>query len=660
LDGTTGLYIKQLDKGSGIISGGTFALNMIDVADDGVIYMCNLATSGAQLFQIYRWQDENSQPTVAYSGNPTAAAGTPRWGDDFSVRRSGAGTQIIASGNNASANSVPIFTTPDGTNFVLTLLAPTGLPNNSVRLGIAWGCGNTFYGETTGTGNDLRFVTFNGPPSTAASLTTSYRNLDATRTNQNIGPIGIDLKNQRLIGASTTGGTLPHSMNLFDLEPLIATPTTNYPIDSKFFAVNVGTFGTGSVDFTPDGSRVYTLDSGSGIIAFSLLPKLAAPSICWQPQNFIATNGAIGFFGVSATGSPQTYQWRFHGTNAASGTNIAGANNATLDIYYIQQSGLGYYSVVITNPLGSVTSSVAYLDTPLTITNQPADTIVAVGGTANFSVGVTNGLAPISYQWRFNGTNIANATGSSLAIANAQITDGGAYSVVISDVLGQTITSSIAGLTIGTPGTGIGLNGDYYSFQTMFQNMPTLTRIDPTVNFDFGAGSPDPSISVDTFAVRWSGQVQPFYSQTYTFYTTTDDGVRLWVNGQRVINSWINQAATERSGNIALNAGQKYDILMEYYENAGSAVAKLSWSSPNQFKQIIPQSQLYPRTSPVVPTLAATAGTNGITFNWAGTFQLLSSPNVEGPYLPVLDATNGPIVINPSQPAEFFRLLNQD
>jgi hypothetical protein len=134
----------------------------------------------------------------------------------------------------------------------------------------------------------------------------------------------------------------------------------------------------------------------------------------------------------------------------------------------------------------------------------------------------------------------------------------------------------------------------------------------------------------------------------------------LWVNGQPIINSWINQSATERSGTIALNAAQKYDILMEYFENTGSAVAKLSWSSPSQFKQIIPQTQLYPGTTPVFPVLGATTGTNGITFNWAGTFQLLSSTNVEGPYLPVPNATNGPIVISPTQPAEFFRLLNQD
>jgi hypothetical protein len=659
LDGTTGLYIKQLDKGTGIITGGTFALNMIDVADDGVIYVCNLATSAAQNFRIYRWQDENSQPTIAYSLPPSAAAGTPRWGDDFAVRRSGAGTQIIASGNNTSANSVPVLTTPDGTNFILTLLVPTSLPNNSVRLGIAWGCGNTFYGETTGAGNDLRFVTFNGPPSTAGSLTTSYRIVDAL-SSQFIGPIGVDLKNQRVIGASTTGGTTPHSMNLYDLNSLAVSPTINTPIDSKPFAVNVGTFGTGSVDFTPDGSRVYTLDSGSGIIAFSLTPKLAAPTICSQPQNFIATNGSVGFFGVGAIGSPQTYQWRFHGTNAASGTNIVGATNGTLDIYYVQQSGLGFYSVVITNPLGSVTSSVVYLDTPLTVTN-PTDAIIAIGGTTNFNVGVAGGLAPISYQWKLNGNNIAGATGTSLTIANAQITDGGAYTVVITDVLGQTTTSAIAGLTVGNAGTGIGLNGDYYSSQlATFLNAPTLTRIDPTINFDFGTGSPDPSISADTFTVRWNGQVQPFYSQTYTFYTTTDDGVRLWVNGQRLVNSWANQAPTERSGTIALTAGQKYDILMEYFENTGGAVAKLSWSSPNQFKQIIPQTQLYPGTTPVIPVLGVTPGSNSITFNWSGTFQLMSSTNVEGPYLPVPNATNGPIVITPSQPAEFFRLLNQD
>jgi hypothetical protein len=111
---------------------------------------------------------------------------------------------------------------------------------------------------------------------------------------------------------------------------------------------------------------------------------------------------------------------------------------------------------------------------------------------------------------------------------------------------------------------------------------------------DWGGESPDfRYIPADGFSARWTGQVQPLYSETYTFYTTSDDGVRLWVNGVQVINNWTDHAATENSGTITLTGGQKYNIVMEYYENAGDAVAKLAWSSPSQGKEIIPNSQLF-------------------------------------------------------------------
>jgi len=146
--------------------------------------------------------------------------------------------------------------------------------------------------------------------------------------------------------------------------------------------------------------------------------------------------------------------------------------------------------------------------------------------------------------------------------------------------------------TVATAGTGTGLTGDYYD--NMDFTAFVLTRTDATVNFDWGSGSPDPTIGADTFSVSWSGQVQPLYSETYTFYTTSDDGVRLWVNGQLIIDNWTDHASTENSGTIALTAGTKYNIDMDYYENGGGAVAKLEWSSTSQARQIVPQTQLYP------------------------------------------------------------------
>lgn len=141
------------------------------------------------------------------------------------------------------------------------------------------------------------------------------------------------------------------------------------------------------------------------------------------------------------------------------------------------------------------------------------------------------------------------------------------------------------------PPVGNGLKGDYYNNKDF--TALALSRVDPTVNFNWGSGSPNPSIGADTFSVRWTGQVMPQYSEQYTFYTSTDDGVRLWVNGVQLINKWVDQGTKEWSGKITLVAGQKYDIKLEYYENGGGAVAQLRWSSPSRSKQIIPQANLF-------------------------------------------------------------------
>jgi hypothetical protein len=115
------------------------------------------------------------------------------------------------------------------------------------------------------------------------------------------------------------------------------------------------------------------------------------------------------------------------------------------------------------------------------------------------------------------------------------------------------------------------------------------------VNFTWGTGSPAGVVKPDNFSVRWTGQVLAPVTGSYTFVTVSDDGVRLWVNGQLVINNWTDHAQTTKtSAPIALVAGLKYAVTMEYYEHPGSAVAKLGWAYPGQATQVIPQSRLYP------------------------------------------------------------------
>ena len=191
-------------------------------------------------------------------------------------------------------------------------------------------------------------------------------------------------------------------------------------------------------------------------------------------------------------------------------------------------------------------------------------------------------------------TAVTPQTSGGTTYAFQSWSDGGAVQHSISTpASNSTYTATFAPTQTGA---GNGLSAVYYDNQNF--TGATVARVDPTVNFDWGAGAPAPGIGVNTFSVRWTGQVQAQFSQTYTFYTTSDDGVRLRVNGQLIIDNWTDHGPTENSGTIALTAGQRYDIRMEFYENGGGAIAKLSWSGPSTPKAIIPQSQLYSTSGP--------------------------------------------------------------
>ena len=327
----------------------------------------------------------------------------------------------------------------------------------------------------------------------------------------------------------------------------------------------------GTTTWTANGTSGYTLNYVSGT-------QMGAPTInpiCCNVGP--GGNSSIGV-GMTAPSTPGSY------TIVMQMNNAAGA-------FFGQQVSL---QINVVNPAPSITS-------------QPSDQTKNPGQTATFTVGASGAT---SYQWRKNGVNLGNggnisgATSATLTIANAQLSDAAFYSCVAANS-GGSVASSAAQLvvtaTASAVGTGSGLRGLYYD-NTDFTALK-VARVDGTINFDWGTGSPDGSIGADQYSVRWTGQVEPRYTQTYTFYTTTDDGVRLWVNGVLLIDKWIDEAPTEWSGAIALTAGQKYDVRMDYCENGGGAAAQLRWSSASQAKEIIPQTQLY-RPKPILASIA--------------------------------------------------------
>src|SRR5690242_9904013 len=142
---------------------------------------------------------------------------------------------------------------------------------------------------------------------------------------------------------------------------------------------------------------------------------------------------------------------------------------------------------------------------------------------------------------------------------------------------------------------GTGLLAEYFSrtaSSAPFPATPTITKTEPAVNFNWGMSGPS-GISVDSFKIRFSGQVQSLDSGAYTFYVTSDDGYRLWINNQLIMDKWVNKSASEDSVSITLSKCTKYNIKLEYFDNRYDAVCILKWRGPSTVKQIIPTSQLY-------------------------------------------------------------------
>lgn len=136
-----------------------------------------------------------------------------------------------------------------------------------------------------------------------------------------------------------------------------------------------------------------------------------------------------------------------------------------------------------------------------------------------------------------------------------------------------------------TPDLKRGLKAEFFNNKTL-TGTPLVTRIDTTVNFDWGLGSPDPKIPTDGFSARWSGYFTPQATNIYTFKLTGDDGFRLYVKDSLVVDDWSDHAAETKTGTVYMTKGKKYPVRIEFYDNTQFASIKFElgtalWNAVN-------------------------------------------------------------------------------
>ena len=168
--------------------------------------------------------------------------------------------------------------------------------------------------------------------------------------------------------------------------------------------------------------------------------------------------------------------------------------------------------------------------------------------------------------------------------------------------------------------SGTGLTGQYF-FNDNFTGLAD-TRTEAVAQ-NWGTASPGSGIDADTFSVRWTGQVQPRYTEHYTFTALSDEGVRVWVDGQLVVDDWLSHMVRYNAGSIDLVANQLYDVRVDYREETGSVRMELNWFSASQVFQIIPSDRLYTSPAGLLGNYSDSSGhslrqiDSAVNFNWA-------------------------------------------
>jgi hypothetical protein len=299
LDAASGADLHSLTTtidGSPLFVGGTLLLNMVGVADDGVVYAGNLVTDGSTAtFNLYRWADDAADTIPEPLLSVPELSVAERWGDTFAVRGAGADTQILLGSRGLApqeGRKFAILTTADGFNFNAQLYTVEGVPSSVFGLGIAFGPGNSVFG--TANAQPLVHVAFD-PTTGSATLATQYTSEQIPTP---VSFIGSQISSNRLAGVALE---TPGNVLLYD----ISDPTQPVALDQQLILPQQPNLnGTGAIAF--GGNRLFVLNTNHGLRAYTIgASSPSVPATLGEPS---LSAGSFQFQLTGATGTPYTVQ----------------------------------------------------------------------------------------------------------------------------------------------------------------------------------------------------------------------------------------------------------------------------------------------------------------------------------------------------------------
>ncbi|MGZ6417442.1 MAG: Ig-like domain-containing protein, partial [Pseudobdellovibrio sp.] len=361
-----------------------------------------------------------------------------------------------------------------------------------------------------------------------------------------------------------------------------------------------------------------TVTATVGAISGNILLTVNAvtlSSIAVTPADSLVASGgnyslhATGTYSDSSTADiTDLVTWSSSNTAAATISNTAGSKGVATT-----PSFAGYKTTTITATLNAVSGTTPFGVNGAAISSILVTPTVSITAGSNYQLKSYANLSDGGVVDLTNFSIWSSGSTSNVTVSNSQGSQGLVTGVAngTSSVMAQfggvsgTNTVTVAGSSSLTE-IGVGLTGTYYTWTgTSPPAAPFVLanekgqRIDATPNFAWGAGNAPMGVG-DQFAARWTG----FYkatSATNFFCTYSDDGIRVWVNGVQIINNWTDHSpAWNCSASVALTAGTKYAVIIEFYENAGGAEAHLTRSSisaadaQNTATRFIPQTDLFP------------------------------------------------------------------